>query len=123
MTRPLTEGPKKGGRNPVRENFVRPNPPPAIKAKQMSTPNQAQIEAALDAIGPSYLGAADMKAAITAAAEVGEHTYTQSQLDDVVKRTWSATIERCARVAEGYANDAFHGEMIAAAIRAMKDKP
>lgn len=31
---PLVEGPRKGGRNPVRENFVRPDPPAALRAKQ-----------------------------------------------------------------------------------------
>ncbi len=97
-------------------------------------PTPAQIEAAMGAYGvvlsqalvdgvevsPDVLRSA-MSAALTAAAEVEEHSEVLLGYD--VRR--NATIERCAQVAEhwllhyGYPAGAFD---IAAAIRALKDK-
>ena len=105
--------------------------PFAPKPDAMTTPTQTQIEAAHKAamkkcreegrIGPT---ATAIEAALTAAAQVGEITYSQSQLDSVVKQTWSATIERCAQVADSFVKyKGFKGlaEAIAAAIRKLKD--
>lgn len=108
----------------------------------MGTPSKAQIEAALSAVKfclingtqPFRVDLQILCDALTAA-QVGEPTYTQRQADSMVRQTWSATIERCAQVAEQMAADleALPQDQInrvlvdalrqaAAAIRKLKDQ-
>lgn len=64
---------------------------------------------------------------LTAAAQAGEdntHAYMRGYVDGGTE-TKAATIERCAQVAEGFDRGGIGsgwGELIAAAIRALKDK-
>ena len=61
-----------------------------------------------------------MEAALTAAAEVGEPTPERIRTEREI--TFHQTIERCAQVAESFIKVP-NSYKIAAAIRALKDKP
>ena len=92
----------------------------------MGTPTQAQIEAAAKAIRlrDSTDEFAIARAALTAAAQVGEQERHDAQVDRYILMA-HVTIERCAQVAEKY--DEFvtsfpeQRKRIAAAIRKLKD--
>lgn len=109
----------------------------------MTEPTQAQIEAAARAIFENISDidgdeadwillrddcAAGAKAALTAAAEVGELRSTPTmhlQTNDgytFTKMLDHGTIERCAQVADKEAKFCSEAENIAASIRALKDK-
>ncbi len=103
----------------------------------MTKPTPAQIEAAAEAINHALfdcgakklsLGEYDeraiAKAALTAAAEVGEPDPTIWVSTEAMNSERNATIERCARVADEYAKryDLDECLEVAAAIRALKDK-
>lgn len=90
------------------------------------TPTPTQIKAAakaIEAIEPSFPNEfeAAAKAALTAAAQVGEtfddgYKYKEAECRDEI----AATIERCAQVAES--TTYMSGAHIAAAIRKLKDE-
>jgi hypothetical protein len=95
------------------------------------TPTPAQIEAAADAIAkhPDFDGSPDQyqsvaSAALTATAEVGEPTMKPGWATEAwLRAELAATIERCAQVVENYAMSKWRRDELAAAIRALKDKP
>ncbi|HEY6018804.1 MAG TPA: hypothetical protein VIY48_02625 [Candidatus Paceibacterota bacterium] len=70
----------------------------------MTTPTQAQIEAAAKVLNVSYENKAYATkmatAALTAAAEVGQQGYPLT--DPLLRVTLNATIERCAQLAKEY---------------------
>jgi hypothetical protein len=92
----------------------------------MTELTRAQIEAALKAVFEKHgisIGSEAILTALTAAAGVDWCEQGKGKLvtADAVR---IATIERCAQVAEGFGNIQYVGPSpIAAAIRALKDKP
>ena len=95
-------------------------------------PTPAQIEAAAKAIslhtgiGLQYVTEL-AKAALTAAAEVGEQTLPEAiAYANGVRVAMAATIERCAQVAENWRREwktrPISPELIATAIRTLKDE-
>lgn len=95
----------------------------------MTTPTQAQIEAALYAYGAPNTCKHAMKEALIAAAQVGGKTKTQEAYEAGLEDGRAATIERCAQVAETYQHWSVKitpvqpHMQIAAAIRNLKDEP
>jgi hypothetical protein len=92
----------------------------ALEGQAMTELTRAQIEAALKAVFEKHgisIGSEAILTALTAAAGAGP-------LDRIFKDFENDTIERCAQVAEGFGNIQYVGPSpIAAAIRALKDKP